>query len=283
MIHKEQQEKVIDIAWEHLYKRLEQDNLLPEKKIPIQTIFQSSGFRWVATSAAMLGICILSVWLMKQHISTQQNDLLVLHNEQNAPILATTLEDGTIVFLSEQTAIRYPKQFEENKRTVTLQGNAFFEISRQQERPFFIDTEVAVIEVFGTFFHVKSNNPSAFLLSVRNGEVKVTLKKNNQTTYVRAGEAALLETDYLQITEADMHLFNSCFEKIHFKDERLVDIVRIINLYATSTRIEVAPELDNRKLTITFSGETPELMAKLICIALNLTYSQEQHTIHITP
>ena len=252
MINREKQEKIIDIAWVRLYNRLAQDNLLHEREIARHTIFQSGRFKW-AVSIALLCICAVSIWFITQNTKQLQSDWLVLHNEQNAPTLAATLRDGSIVFLSEQTTIHYPEYFQEDKRTLTLQGDAFFEISRQQERPFFIDTELAEIEVLGTFFHVKGGDASAFLLSVKTGEVKVTLKKNNQTIHVKAGEAALLKSETLQITAADMHLFNTCFEKIHFKDERLTDIARIINLQSTSTRIEVSPELDSRQLTITFS------------------------------
>ena len=282
MINQEKQEQTIELAWERLYRRLEQDQLLPSQEKSKRVFFISPAFRWVAASIAILCVGALSVWIMKQQSTIPPNELLVLHNEQNAPTWATTLEDGSIVFLSEQTTIRYPEYFQEDKRMITLQGDAFFEISRQPDRPFIIDTEMAEIEVLGTFFHVKGGDASAFLLSVKTGEVKVTLKKNNQTIHVKAGEAALLKSETLQITAADMHLFNTCFEKIHFKDERLTDIARIINLQSTSTRIEVSPELDSRQLTITFSGETPELMAQLICLALNLTYSQENNTIYMT-
>ena len=279
MIIKEKQREKIDIAWEHLYKRLEQDSLLPEKKLSGKPFFQSTGFRWAA-SIAILFICSVFVWLMKPG---QQSELLVIHNEQNAPTLAATLEDGSIVYLSGQTTVRYPEHFQEDKRIVTLQGDAFFEISRQSKRPFFIDTELAEIEVLGTFFHVKSGDKSSFLLSVRNGEVKVTLKKNNQTVHVKAGEAALLEDEYLQISKADMRLFSNYFEKIHFKDERLADIARIINQHSASIRIEVSPELENRRLNITFfPEETPEIKVKQICMALNLNYSQQQNTFYIS-
>ena len=281
MILKEKQENTINTAWENLYKRLEQDDLLPKKELIGRSIFQSSGFRWAA-SVAVLCLCFVSVWFIKQSPKIVENELLVLHNENNAPTLATALEDGSIVYLAEQTTICYPEHFQEDKRVVSLQGDAFFEISKQQQRPFFIDTELAEIEVLGTFFHVQSGEKSPFLLSVRNGEVKVRLKKSNQTIYVRGGEAALLEADYLQITKADRHLFDNYFEKIHFKDERLTDVVRIINQNSALTRIEISPELENRRLTTTFSGDTPEIMAELICMALNLTYSQQQNIIYIT-
>ena len=275
------QKQSIDLAWEQLYKRLEQDNLLPENDISGRTVFHSIGFRWAAACAAILCICSVSVWLIIQNIPV--SDMLVLYNEKNAPTLVTTLEDGSIAYLSEQSTIRYPEHFQEDKRMIALQGNAFFDVSKQAGRPFYIDTELAEIEVLGTFFHVKSSNPSAFLLSVRNGEVKVTMKKNNRTAYVKAGEAALLESDNLQLIEADMKLFNTYFEKIHFKDERLTDIAHIINLHATSTRIEVSPDLENMRINITFfPEETPEMKVKQICLALNLNYSQQKNIFFIT-
>jgi len=281
MINKEEQEKIINLAWEQLYRRLEADNLLPEKEITGRTIFQSYGFRWAA-AITLLCICAAAFWMMKQKAPGKENGWLVLHNEQHATTLASTLEDGSIIYLSEQTTIRYPEHFQEDRRMITLQGDAFFEISRQPERPFFIHTDWADIEVLGTFFHVKSSDKSNFLLSVRNGEVKVTSKFHNGTVHVKAGQAAWLTSESVQITNADMQLFNTCFEKIHFKDERVGDITRVINLHSTSVRIEISPALENRQLNITFSGETPEMMAQLICLALNLTYSQHQDTIYIT-
>jgi len=283
MIHKEKQQHTIDLAWEQLYNRLEQDNLLPENDISGRTVFHSNLFRWAAACAAILCICSVSVWLIMQNANTNRSDLLVLHNEKNAPTLAATLEDGSVVYLSGQATIHYPEHFQEDKRTVSLQGDAFFDVSKQQGRPFIIDTELAEIEVLGTFFHVKSSDKSAFLLSVRNGEVKVILKKNSQPTYVKAGEAALLESGSLQLTEADMYLFNTCFEKIHFKDERLANVARIINQHSTLTRIEIAPEVENRQLNMTFfPEETPEMKVKQICMALNLNYTQQQNTFYIT-
>ena len=282
MIHNAKQEEIIDVAWGQLYKRLEQDDLLPQQEtVSYKSIFRSTPFRWAA-SVAILCLCAVSVWFVKQQYSSK---LLVLHNESNAPTLATTLEDGSIVYLSEQSTLRYPEKFQADKRVITLRGKAYLDVSKQPERPFLIDTELAAIEVLGTYFSVEHNDPSSFLLSVRNGEVKVTLKKNKQIMYVKAGETVFLESGKLQLTKADIHQFDHCFDKIRFKDERLVDIVRIINLNSLDARLEVAPEVIDRRLTITsdICNETPETMANLICLALNLHYSQQNQLIYISP
>ena len=281
MIDKTKQEKTIDLAWERLYNRLEQDNLLPAKKTSAgRAVFMSTGFRWAA-SIAILCVCCLTVSLLKQFSKPAEPDLLVLHNEMDATTLATTLDDGSVVYLSKQATIHYPAHFQDNQRKVTLSGNAFFEVSKQQERPFVIDTKVAKIEVFGTFFQVENSDNSAFRLSVRNGEVKVTLKNSNQMRYVRAGETVFLESGALQIATSDLSPFENGFEKIRLKDERLADIVRIINLNSNLIPIEVDDEPGNRRLTFDYAGETPQEVAQLICLALNLNFTERPDCIRI--
>ena len=283
MIYKTKQNSDINIAWEQLVHRLEQDNLLPPHiTTSKKSVFLSSGFRWAA-SIAILCLCLLTVLFMRQsRTKTSESELLVLHNETNAPTLATTLEDGSIVYLSEQASIYYPDHFQKDKRAVILVGNAFFEVSNQQERPFVIDTEIAEIEVLGTFFRVKSIDTSSFHLAVRNGEVKVTLKNNNQIIYVKAGEAAQLQSGALHLSITDMQQFDNCFEKIRFKDERLTDIARIINLNSNFIPIVIDEKQGNRRLNFDYSGETPQEAAQLICMALNLNYFQKQNSIFIT-
>jgi len=282
MINKIKQDHTVDIAWEQLYNRLDRDNLLPSQKtISKQPVFLFARFRWVA-SIAILCVGLLAVLFMKSRPKTSESELLVLHNETNAPTLATTLEDGSVVYLSEQATIYYPEHFQEDKRSVTLVGNAFFEVAKHSERPFVIDTEVAEIEVLGTFFQVKNTDKSSFHLAVRNGEIKVTLKNNNQTIYVKDGEAAYLQSGALQLSKTDLHQFDNCFGKICFKDERLADITRIINQNPNFIPIEVAEEAGNRRLNFDYSGETPQEAAQLICMALDLNYYQQQNSIFIT-
>ena len=268
---------ITDLAWTNLYKRLEYDNLLPEKELPQRIIFQPRILKWTA-AAAMLIFCFVT----GMYINLNKRELIILHNEKNATVLATTLDDGSVVYLSEQTTIRYPERFKKDKRVVSFEGDAFFDIIDQQERPFFIITELADIEVVGTSFHLKSDHDTSFLLEVVSGKVRVTLKSSNHTVTVKRGEKTLLEQGVLKIINNDVNLVHKNFTKIHFKDERLIDIVKIINQNAEKIRIEILPELENRVLTATFSEDIPETMIILICKALDLNYYQKGNIFYIT-
>lgn len=280
MVFKEKEDIIADRAWEHLYKRLDQDGLLPGEKEGRRVLWQTASFQRVAVFAVLL-ISILSGLFLMRRGDVSGRELLVLHNEANAPALATMLEDGSVVYLSGQTSLHYPDQFAEDKREVILQGEAFFDVSRQVERPFFIDTDLATIEVVGTAFNVKSNDRSSFLLSVRDGEVRVKLKDKQQTISVKAGEAALFDSKRFELIKTRANQYGEYLKQIHFKDERLGNVAHIINMNSDSIHLEVSPLLEDRLLTVTLTGNRPSVMAEIICLALNLQYTQQHNIIYI--
>lgn len=272
---------ITDQAWNSLHERLEKEGLLTDNKTR-KVNLRYSVIKWGAV-AAIVCVCIISLIIALGQQATRA-DMLTLNNEKNAPTMVSTLEDGSIVYLSEYTSLHYPDHFSDNKREVFLEGNAYFDISRDPTKPFVIDTKHTVVEVLGTSFNIKSMDNESFSLSVRHGEVKVTSKIDGKIVYVKAGETALLRSDNLQkINTTDIDQFKSYLKRIYFKDQRLSDVVKMINMNSDSVQIKIVPELENRRLTVTFSDDTPDTMAKLISLALNLQIIQQQNTITISP
>lgn len=123
------------------------------------------------SSRFCFGDSVLGIWAKRRITKPYYTE------NQDIPTLVTTLEDGSVVFLAKETSIRYPEHFVSDKREVSLQGDAFFDVAKNRERPFWIDTEQVKIEVLGTAFSVKSVEDAPFRLSVQRGTVRVTLKK----------------------------------------------------------------------------------------------------------
>ena len=161
-------------AWNQLYDRLDKDHLLVEDhRKPKISIW----VRYGAVAAVVVGFVLGTLyWEFGQR---EELPSLITQKNQDIPTLVTTLEDGSVVFLAKETSIRYPEHFVSDKREVSLQGDAFFDVAKNRERPFWIDTEQVKIEVLGTAFSVKSVEDAPFRLSVQRGTVKVTLKKGN--------------------------------------------------------------------------------------------------------
>lgn len=66
------------------------------------------------------------------------------------------LEDGTRVWLNAETQLKVPVAFSQAERRVVLAGEAYFEVARQADRPFIVETEWGHVRVFGTGFNVRS-------------------------------------------------------------------------------------------------------------------------------
>ena len=271
----------VDKAWDALYSRLENEQLLPvesgisssrKRKIPLQ---------WMAAAAVCIGF-IFSVF----YFSTgKEHSLVRLQNEEEAGTLLATLDDGSTVYLAAHASISFPATFAANQRKVELNGNALFCVSKDEKRPFVIETaEGITIEVVGTIFAVQSSPGQPFELSVKQGKVNVHSKENPTAIAVEAGEIVRLNAGGLSKSGVENPMvFNRFADKLCFKDEKLNQIVQAINTIYGSPTVVVEKSLNNRTLTVTFENNPVETMTELICLALNLEQINKQDTLFIRP
>lgn len=262
-------------AWNRLYDRLDQDHLLVEnRRIHTVPIWVRYG---VAAAIVVSFVFGALYWGLGQK---EELPNLITQENQDVPTLVTTLEDGSVVFLAKETSIRYPEHFVSDKREVSLQGDAFFDVAKKQKQPFWIDTKQVKIEVLGTAFSVQSVEDAPFRLSVQRGVVRVTLKSGNKECYVKAGETVVLQSQGLVLsTNENAGELNRYLKHVCFKDESLGRILKVMNMNAGGLQICVAsPALEERKLTVEFANESPETVATLIACALNLKCTRQGDT-----
>ena len=265
-----------DQAWVQLYTRLEQDGLLDKPTSGTQIPYRIGLMKWVAAIIILCVSVATAIFLGQER--TPEAALLTLHNNEASTTLVTTLEDGSIVYLADNSQLSYPEHFQREKREVSLLGNALFDVSGNKERPFLIETEQARIEVLGTSFNIKSSDKSIFELAVRRGLVKVTLKKNGEQTLVKAGQTVSLFSNRLQVAPTqDNEQFSDYTRRIKFKDERLGDILHVINLEYPMMPLKATADLEDRRLTVSFYNNSPATMAELICAALKLKCTQQNN------
>ncbi len=86
-----------------------------------------------------------------------------------------TLMDGTKVYLNANSKISFPEQFSADKREVILEGEAFFEVARNVESPFTIQSGDLTTTVLGTSFNIRSFAGEPRVVSVATGKVKVNV------------------------------------------------------------------------------------------------------------
>ncbi len=95
-----------------------------------------------------------------------------------------TLSDGTRVWLNSETTIKYPVAFSGAKREVFISGEAYFEVTHNQDLPFIVHTDRMNVQVLGTSFNVRAyNDEGAEQTTLVQGKVQVKSNKSD-TEYI---------------------------------------------------------------------------------------------------
>lgn len=265
-----------DEAWERLYTRFEQDNLQP-KTGDGSAIHRKLFLKWGLVAAAMIVgvVYCATLWMMPSRKEDVRN--LVTQENKEITTLVKTLEDGSIVYLAQESTLQYPEHFATDKREVNLQGDAFFDIAKKPEQTFLVETEKVSVEVLGTAFDVRSNADTPFSLSVQRGKVKVVLKESGQSLFAEAGETVVLRKEGLHLHATNSSgTFDRYTKNIRFKDEALENVLRVINRESSDWKIETnSAALNKKRLTVEFSNNSPESVAELICWTFKLNYFRQ--------
>lgn len=278
MTQREIETKKTDRAWNKLYDRLEQEGAFADARR--SPFLRLAVWKGASVAAAVLALCVYFSVLYFLPGEAQQLPPLCMQQNLESTTLVTTLEDGSVVYLAGETSLQYPEHFATDSREVSLSGSALFDVTGNRSRPFLIETEEVQIEVLGTAFDVRSNGTAPFELSVQRGEVKVTMKKSGQDILVKAGETVRLLAQQWQLSATtNPRLFDRYTTSMRFKDERLENILRVINRQEQAVQLQTSPALGERLLTVTFSNNSPEAVAELICLALNLTCTHQKNTL----
>ncbi|MVZ65902.1 DUF4974 domain-containing protein [Sphingobacterium sp. DK4209] len=131
--------------------------------------------------------------LIYKNINQHLNPLHTL----KIPIRATyevILSDGTKVWMNADSKIKYYANFSKNERRIILEGQAYFDVAKDRDRPFIVESNGVSVQAVGTEFDVNSYSKN---LSVKliEGKVKVSARK---------GEVSLNAREEIQITGTQM-------------------------------------------------------------------------------
>jgi len=267
--YQEQQAPDAGKAWNKLHARLESDKLIPSTVGRPERSMMTALLKVAAMLIIVIGIGSVIYTLVNRHPSTE---IVQLNTANDANTLIKTLADGSVIYIAQNSLFSFPTEFESKSRNVALNGEAFFDIAPNPQKPFIIETAEATIEVLGTAFNVIDQGSKGFELCVDRGKVKVTLKKDpSHPQLVVAGEKVNSNKNNLVKSKYVANSKNAWYkQRMHFKDESLQNIVSVLNRNFNTTFVVPEQETRNLKITVTFNRETEETMTELICVTLNL-------------
>lgn len=213
----------------------------------------------------------------------------------DASIVQHRLPDGTAVWLNKQSKLTcYPG----DDRTVSLEGEAFFDVAKNPEHPFVIHTARMDITVLGTSFNVKAykNDVSDETLLV-SGAVEITLREQTSSRIrLRPNEKIILHTSSSKqhptsfyelknsVANHDSTLNETLWRenKLVFSHETFEQIaVKMERWYGVNIHIQ-DPSLKKLLFTAIFENETVDQTLTALQLSAPFHYQINQHDIFIT-
>ncbi|HPV57031.1 MAG TPA: FecR family protein [Tenuifilaceae bacterium] len=258
-------------AWSKLYQRLENDNLLSANEE--STIVRFKPQVYLKYAAVVLFAVVISGIGGYKYFNPE---LVALANNSNQNTVITTLPDGTTIYLAQNSTITYAKRFVGKSRNVKLEGEAFFDVAKDPEKPFVIETKAASVKVLGTSFNLKSTNSTNFELSVVEGKVGVNLNSNKNENVVAIAGDKVMTKDNKLIRERVLSFktTKSSMVRLQFQDESLSSIINVINkTYGSSLQLS-GESLKNKKISVTFENDISSIV-NILSVSFNLELTHQ--------
>ena len=112
------------------------------------------------------------------------------------------LTDGSIVVLNSNSSITYPEEFGKT-RNIELNGEAYFKVFHDEQRPFVVQTHDVKVRVLGTSFDINSYNHRQTKVSVITGKVEVTSPTGKKVHIIKNQQADLRSNSDFEISKED--------------------------------------------------------------------------------
>lgn len=220
-------------------------------------------FSWMKIAAVLLPFLVLNIafWIYSgaDNRVAVNKDIYVPCGER----MTVMLSDGTKVYLNADTKLTYPEQFVGKERKVSVEGEAYFEVKKDSEKPFIVDVSFMQIKVLGTSFNVNAYpSEKKVLTTLDEGSVKIRNTQSNSFDYMmKPGETAIYEkeTGTCIIQKNKDYKNESIWLKdvLIFNDTPLEDVLKIL-----SRKYNVQFSVENKAIysyTYTLKSESESL------------------------
>ncbi len=253
------------------------------QEIPTTTKSQAPVRRlWpIISTVAAVGLLLIGViWAWQ---TTQTNHPALVETIATSPRTKVTLPDQSIVTLNKGAKISYDPNFD--KREIQLNGEAFFEVTKNPQKPFTILTKNTNTTVLGTSFNI-NNEATKTTVTVFTGKVSFSDRASkNESLILTPTERGIYQSDQNTLNkESQIALENIHWqrENIAYEDQTLSKIIPALeSFYNISIELN-EPTLGNCIYTGSFSRDSLSIDLKAFLFVMELNSTQEDNHIMLT-
>lgn len=299
MDRKELQDLVPELDSEGLYHSI-QNNI--RKKRNVFSLHRRDWLGYTMKAAAAVLVIITASLFSISHqqyvaeqVVEQQPIFFQTGGEENRNI---TLGDGTEIRLNQNSEIIVSAGFMKGAREVRLNGEAYFDVEHNPDRPFIIHANQSTVEVLGTAFNVRSVEEQGNVqVAVVEGRVAFRGAKNGTGSEELSVILSKNQYGYLDLENRALNVDDIAVEnylawksgEFHFNELTMQQVCTQLNrIYSIECSFS-GNEIRDLKLTANFSNETLERTLEVISMTLEIDYEKqndivkwsEEHSAHL--
>lgn len=209
--------------------------------------------------------------------------LLALTTDVNETI-EHELSDGSKVWLNQSSAIRYPQTFSGDTREIYLEGEAFFDIAPNAEKPFIIHANNTQTRVVGTSFGIRAVKESdEVVVTVSTGIINFSTEGKSDHIELRQGEQGICNPEDKKLEKTinpDPNYLAWKTKVMVFRQSTLTEVARVIeDVYHTPMIVDSS--VANLEITSTFDQLSLDEVTQIIGLTLNVSIESGEKGISI--
>ncbi len=239
--------------------------------------------RWMLRIAASLVIVSVVSYTVWYFTASTENQLEVVSKNGVEKII---LNDGSLVWMHGESKVMYYEKQSDGARYATFEGEALFEVVKDEKHPFIVQCGDVKVKVLGTSFSIKTN-PEHVELTVLTGKVNLSSSANTEgidvlpqekVIYKSNGEFEKLSTNQQEIAS----ITKNTDYNMQFTNNRMSDVIeRIESKFNVSVKLS-DKNIRDCQITADFTDQSLEKSLQLITEVLDVTYSINDNTVTIT-
>jgi len=261
----------VERAWEKVKSRTVNLDLNIAK--PRNVIEWSLAWKVAAALVLVIGLS----YFVKVYLFTESEWTVVAAQENK---LQYVLPDSSKIWINRNSKISFSGDYGSKDRMIRLEGEAFFEVQKNKNKPFIVIGKTSKTVVLGTSFNINTTNPTGDEIEVRTGKVsfssisghtELVLLANDQAKSLTNGEmvkSKIENPNYLSWQTGEMTFDNSS----------LKEVINVLESYYGITIQVKDPSLLECKFTGRFHKSSMDEIIQVLTISINLSFTKEGST-----